>query len=66
VFVSRTVRDHVRDKLDFVFDDLGEHQVKNIARSVRVYRIPISENAVAKAPLPLPEKPSLAYCRSRT
>jgi adenylate cyclase len=45
VFVSNTVYDHVRDRLPFVFEDLGERQVKNIARPVRVYRIPITENA---------------------
>src|SRR5947209_1703154 len=39
VFVSNTVHDHVRDRLPFVFEDLGEHQVKNIARPVRVYRV---------------------------
>jgi TolB-like protein/class 3 adenylate cyclase len=39
VFVSNTVHDHVRDRLPFVFQDLGEHQVKNIARPVRVYRV---------------------------
>jgi class 3 adenylate cyclase len=39
VFVSNTVHDHVRDRLPFVFEDLGEQQVKNIARPVRVYRI---------------------------
>jgi len=37
VFVSNTV--HVRDRLPFVFEDLGEQQVKNIARPVRVYRV---------------------------
>jgi adenylate cyclase len=39
VFVSSTVHDHVRDRLPFVFEDLGEQQVKNIARPVRVYRV---------------------------
>src|SRR5207237_2521541 len=39
VFVSNTVHDHVRDRLPFVFEDLGEQQAKNIARPVRVYRI---------------------------
>jgi adenylate cyclase len=39
VFVSNTVYDHVRDRLPFVFEDLGERQVKNIARPVRVYRV---------------------------
>jgi adenylate cyclase len=63
VFVSNTVYDHVRDRLPFVFEDLGEQQVKNIARSVRVYRV---RDAAVKAPeqpapvLPLPDKPSIA------
>src|SRR5712672_178325 len=39
VFVSNTVHDHVRDRLPFLFEDLGEKQVKNIARPVRVYRV---------------------------
>ena len=38
ICVSRVVRDQVRDKLDFGFEDRGEQQVKNIARPVRVYR----------------------------
>jgi TolB-like protein/class 3 adenylate cyclase len=37
VLVSNTVYEHVRDRLPFTFDDLGEHQVKNIVRPVRVY-----------------------------
>jgi tetratricopeptide (TPR) repeat protein len=37
--VSNTVHDQVRDRLPFVFEDLGEQQVKNIARPVRVYRV---------------------------
>jgi hypothetical protein len=40
---------------------MGEQQLKNIARVVHVYRIPIAGSAaVAKAPLPLPDKPSIA------
>jgi adenylate cyclase len=39
VFVSNTVHDQVRDRLPFVFEDLGEQQVKNITRPVRVYRV---------------------------
>jgi adenylate cyclase len=64
VFVSNTVHDHVRDRVPFVFEDLGEQQVKNIARPVRVYRV---RDAAAKSPLapappvlPLPDKPSIA------
>src|SRR5690242_15248059 len=39
ICVSRVVRDQVRDRLDFTFEDLGEQQVKNIARPVRVYAL---------------------------
>jgi TolB-like protein/class 3 adenylate cyclase/Tfp pilus assembly protein PilF len=37
ICVSRMVRDNVRDKLDYNFEDMGEQGVKNIARPVRVY-----------------------------
>ena len=64
VFVSNTVHDHVRDRLPFVFEDLGEQQVKNIARPVRVYRVrdtaAKSPSALAPSALPLPDKPSIA------
>jgi len=66
VFVSNTVYDHVRDRLPFVFEDLGEQQVKNIARPVRVYRVrdrgAAAKPSSAPAPpvLPLPDKPSIA------
>src|ERR1700724_2538366 len=39
ICVSRVVRDQVRDKLDFAFEDRGEQSVKNIARPVRVYAL---------------------------
>jgi adenylate cyclase len=54
ICVSRVVRDQVRDKVDLGFEDLGEQQVKNIARPVRVYRIPLIERARTKVPPPLP------------
>jgi TolB-like protein/class 3 adenylate cyclase len=71
VFVSNTVHDHVRDRLPFAFEDLGEQQVKNIARPVRVYRVgprpsrpPAGEPPAAQPgtppALPLPDKPSIA------
>src|SRR5207253_6225536 len=71
VVISNTVHDQVRDRLPFVFEDLGEQQVKNIARPVRVYRLaplltPASSTATSQ--LLLPEKPSIAVladeCRS--
>jgi adenylate cyclase len=64
VFVSNTVHDQVRDRLPFVFEDLGEQQVKNIARPVRVYRVrdlaAKSPSATAPPALPQPDKPSIA------
>src|SRR5258705_1341978 len=71
VSVSITVHDHVGDRLPFVFEDLGEQQVKNIARPVRVYRVgpwpsrPPAGETPAVQPgtppaLPLPDKPSIA------
>ena len=66
ICVSRVVRDQVRDKLDVAFDDMGEQQVKNIARPVRVYRVRGETAAVEAAPalaqpaLQLPDKPSIA------
>jgi adenylate cyclase len=33
------VRDQIRDKLPYAFEDLGEQSVKNIARPVRVYAL---------------------------
>ena len=60
ICVSRAVHDQVRDKLDFAFEARGKRQVKNIARPVHFYHIAISENAQARTPLPLPDKPSIA------
>ena len=69
ICVSRSVHDQVCDKLDFSFEDMGEQQVKNIARPVRTHRIllstrceePISATAssprAARSP---PQKPSIA------
>jgi adenylate cyclase len=60
ICVSRVVHDQVRDRLDIAFDDMGEQQVKNIARPVHVYRVRLDPPAPANAALPLPDKPSLA------
>ena len=60
------MHDQVRDKLAFAFEDLGEQQVKNIARPVRVYRVrdrgvaTDSSRCQPPPPLPLPDKPSIA------
>ncbi|MBI3709554.1 MAG: tetratricopeptide repeat protein, partial [Proteobacteria bacterium] len=39
IWVSRTVREQVRDKLAFAFEDMGEREVKNIARPIKAHRV---------------------------
>jgi TolB-like protein/class 3 adenylate cyclase len=67
ICVSRVVRDQVRDKLGFAFDDRGEQQVKNITRPVRVFDVKmtgetmtLTPDLAARVPLQLPDKPSIA------
>ena len=65
ICVSRVVRDQVRDKLAFAFEDMGEQQVKNITRPVRAFRLmpeakPMPEPSAPPPVLTLPDKPSIA------
>ena len=60
ICVSRVVHDQVRDKLDVVFEDMGEQQVKNIARPVHIWRVRLGAKPAVSAPLALPDKPSIA------
>jgi len=58
ICVSRVVRDQVRDKLAYSFADMGEQNVKNIARPVRAYAVtmdaaPSALPAAARAPTDL-------------
>jgi TolB-like protein/Flp pilus assembly protein TadD len=62
ICVSGIVHDQVRDKLDLAFEDMGNQQVKNIARPVHAWRLRLGEKSTA---LPtttprLPDKPSIA------
>jgi adenylate cyclase len=68
--ISGTAFDHVENKLGLGYDYLGEQTVKNIAKPVRVYRVLMETEAVARRGLevvskeklvfPLPDKPSIA------
>jgi adenylate cyclase len=54
ICISELVRDQIRDKLPYPFEDRGEQSVKNIVRSVRVYALrpeTIAELPVASAPI---------------
>ena len=39
VAVSASVRDHVDNRLDLAFEDMGEQELKNIARPVRLFNV---------------------------
>ncbi|MDK1373386.1 MULTISPECIES: adenylate/guanylate cyclase domain-containing protein [unclassified Sinorhizobium] len=63
IFVSSSIYDQVRRRLYCEFDELGPHAIKNVVEPVSVYRIEPSGwglHGAAKAPLPLPTKPSIA------
>jgi len=61
ICISESAYQQVRDKVDVRFQDAGEHQLKNIPRPVRVYRVRPSGAAASSRPaLPLPDKPSIA------
>jgi adenylate cyclase len=61
IFVSRAVRDSVRDRLEIALEDLGQKSVKNIARPVRVFRIGRAGNVRTTLPSSMTsDKPSIA------
>jgi TolB-like protein/class 3 adenylate cyclase len=62
ICVSDNVYQQVRGKVEVSFDDLGEQQLKNIARPVHAYRARLGGTVAGKpvAVLPLPDKPSIA------
>jgi TolB-like protein/Tfp pilus assembly protein PilF len=59
VAISGAVRDHLGNRLDLQFEDLGEPELKNIERAIRVYRLRTTKVAV-RPPAVLPDKPSIA------
>src|SRR5471030_1093094 len=69
VCLSSAAYEQVRDKLRHEFVDLGEKQLKNIARPLRVYRVTMERSDEKSEPnspqmpvarLALPAKPSIA------
>ncbi|HEX9323961.1 MAG TPA: adenylate/guanylate cyclase domain-containing protein [Xanthobacteraceae bacterium] len=61
ICVSEDTYRQVRGKLELTTEDIGEHKLKNIAQTVRVYRVrPSTAAATARRTLPLPDKPSIA------
>lgn len=39
VHISRSIHEQISGKTDLIFEDLGEHDLKNIAQPVQVYRV---------------------------
>ena len=68
ICVSARVQEDVAGRLDLVFEDMGEHNLKNISRPVRLYRVLPGATASAGDTSPrsnpslltLPDKPSIA------
>ncbi|WP_247446025.1 adenylate/guanylate cyclase domain-containing protein [Bradyrhizobium sp. 197] len=60
ICVSDDAHRQLRDKLDVVFDDAGEQNLKNIGRPVRVFRVRDLAAANLRPTLALPDKPSIA------
>jgi adenylate cyclase len=70
ICISGSAFEQIENKLPLRYDYLGEHEVKNITKPVRVYRAQIESEAAARKPLevaskekmafPLPDKPSIA------
>jgi adenylate cyclase len=63
VYISRAVRDFVTDAAELALEELGERELKNIAKPVQVFRIaaPAQAAAAAQALAPaVPQKPSIA------
>src|SRR5256714_11665214 len=63
ICVSGVVYDQVQGRLECGFDDLGERNLKNIARPLRVYQVRAGYPPSTAGPTPafgLPDKPSIA------
>jgi adenylate cyclase len=54
------VHDHIGGRLDVAFEDMGEQQLKNITKPLRVYRLSTSTRSAAPAAAAERTKPSIA------
>jgi len=66
ILISDKVHREIEGKLDAVFEDRGERQLKNISKPIRGYAVTPSMSLAVHTPrptgttLPLPDKPSIA------
>jgi len=54
------VRGHVGNRLDLIFEDRGDQQLKNIERLLRVYHVVLEEPESLNVMTPKKDKPSIA------
>lgn len=61
ICISQRIHEDTFGKVDVIFEEMGEQELKNITRPVRVYRVQC-DGAPEKQPstLALPDKPSIA------
>ncbi|WP_287104404.1 adenylate/guanylate cyclase domain-containing protein [Mesorhizobium sp.] len=59
ILISGTIYDHVRNKINVSFEDLGAQAVKNIALPVRIYRVSGTPVVTSNAEV-ITNKPSIA------
>ncbi|PBB83958.1 MAG: adenylate/guanylate cyclase domain-containing protein [Mesorhizobium sp.] len=68
ICLSGAAYEQVRDKLKVDFEDIGDKELRNIARPVRVYRVALDRHIASVSTVPdpsggrlaLPDKPSIA------
>ena len=60
ICVSGRVQEDTQGKLEIAFEFMGEQNLKNIVRPVRVYRVRFDGVTKSTPALPLPSKPSIA------
>src|SRR6266566_314919 len=60
IAVSQSVRDHVGNRLDLDFEDMGERRLKNIEAPIRVYSISVERPSGDVAASVGQERPSIA------
>ncbi len=65
ICISGSVHEQVRNRIDAIYEDMGEQEVKHVSAPVRVYRIAGLNDAASPQPTDasakdLPDKPSIA------
>ena len=61
ICISSKVYEEISGRIDLAYEDMGQQQLKNIARPVRAYRVRLNRIEPTDAPtLAIPDKPSIA------